>query len=201
MPSPRRWCWPTAARVKYIKLFDGGMVDNYGLSGHHHPARRGDARPTGRCGRRKRSTCAASCSWWSTPGSGPKGNWSTDAGRPRRQGTGRRGVRRHHRRQRACELCRLRGDHAELARRDRALALRAQAGRGGAAARRPRRALELPRPEDHRRRALPSRRWTPRAPSSSTRCRPRSRCRRRRSTSWRRPAATRSRPIRSIGSF
>ena len=33
MPLPSRWSGARTGRVKYVKLLDGGLVDNYGLSG------------------------------------------------------------------------------------------------------------------------------------------------------------------------
>ncbi len=55
-----------SGEVRYVKLLDGGMVDNYGLAAS--PLRAWPRpRLTVRSNPAKRSNYAGSCSWWSTP--------------------------------------------------------------------------------------------------------------------------------------
>ena len=115
-------------KVKYVKLFDGGLIDNYGLSGLTIiRARDGHAlRPVAAGGSRQPAALFV-------PGGGrgtkSEGRLVANAGRPGRQATGRRGGRRFGRRQCACELRGLRSHHAQLARRHGQMALRPEARR------------------------------------------------------------------------
>ena len=64
-----------SGEIKYVKLLDGGLVDNYGLAGFTI-ARLASSTPDGPLAPRKRSSCGAFCSWWSIPAATPQGKWA-----------------------------------------------------------------------------------------------------------------------------
>ena len=134
--------------MPYIKLLDGGLVDNFGLSGLHrraavleHALRSAHAAPGGEASPRAhaRGRCR------------PRAVRQLDADRRRavRARACGRGRRHRHGGERARELHRLRPHHVGMAGDTGALALRPFGGRARAARRRAR--LELPRREVLRR--------------------------------------------------
>ncbi len=162
--------------MKYVKLFDGGLIDNYGLSGITI-LRAAQATPYGPLRPAEAVNLRRFLFLVVDAGQGPQGNWSKTLEGP----AGKELVSA------VVDVLVSANAHASYAafeatmRNWRNSIVRWRCGlkraRGGAAARRPRRALELPRPEDHRRARVLRRSRTPRAPRRSTTCRPRSRCR------------------------
>ena len=135
MPSPLLHAYAKgmtdirSGRVKYVKLFDGGLIDNYGLSGITI-ARAGQTTPYGPLRPEEAINLRRMMFLVVDAGPGPARRLVEDAEGADRQGTGRRGGRRAGRGQFERELYRLSGDDGELAQRDRALALRFEARRG-----------------------------------------------------------------------
>ena len=61
-PLPTRMKRYRYGEVRYVKLLDGGIVDNYGLAGFTI-ARLASGTPYGPLEPRRRSNCAGCCSW------------------------------------------------------------------------------------------------------------------------------------------